>query len=358
MTDNKHYDKVGPGELSIMIVFVSLSHLLWIKTNRMHDLPGQSAWISALLSCALGLIIAFAVLHFIKGKGLVFALIGSYGKVLGNIVAGFFALYFLIMASALLGRMELEMGYYSYTATDKTIMRVFFGIAMMFIACCGIAGVSRTARFAIVLVIASLGLMFFFSVKRFDISNLYPILGAGPLPTLAASLEITSAYWSIFAIATLGAHTGGQHPGKKGIVKGVILSSLLIAGTHLVMLGSIANPLYRQVVSPLLYFASTLHAGKFVGRIDSLFISAWISLAVIVGAFGIQSFAHILCDLTGTKTVKPYCVGGAGLMLVTSSQLQFSTSLTELFKLLWIPALALIVIGDIILRIRRKNEKA
>lgn len=359
MTNTKRFDKIGPQEVGIMVAFASFSRLLWLNRNTFYDKPGQSVWISVLIGGAVAIVVALAAMYFVRQRDFTENIQYAYGKKLGTVVMLFFVLYCMLMFSARASRIQDEMAAYIYTGTSKTTLRIVFSLVIMFIACCGPAAVSRTIKFGTLVVVGTLVIMFAFALARntMKMSRMFPIFGEGMVTTLLEGIEYTGSFWPVFAILPLTTHTGHSKKTSRAVVVGIIAAAGVLAITMVVMSASISAQAYQGAISPLLYFASIIHTGEFLHRVDSLFICGWITLALLTSAFALQSGAHMLAQMSGAKTVKPFCVGLAGLEISLSTLFSYSITATELVSWLWVPALVLVALGSLLEWIRRKHEK-
>jgi len=301
--------KLGHSE-AIAVTMIFLGSKAFLGYPRMMAQMGATAgWIiillSSIFSIAFWLIIS-SLLERFPGKSILEINEVVLGKYLGfglNIIA----LLYIIFSSSLLLRLFSEA--VILTALPHvpiSALNFLFLIPMFVAAYLGLEAISRSAYISLPFIMAGTFAVLVFLYPFWDITELYPVLGAGAWPLLKYGFLNTSAFGEVLILAILAPFFsfGPERLRYAGITSIVIVAVSLILIT-VVYLMVIPMPGATENLVPFYQLSRTIYLGRYYQRLESVFILFWTFTAFLRLAIGYITAALITREIFKIPYYRP-----------------------------------------------------
>ncbi|SFE61302.1 spore germination protein KB [Paenibacillus algorifonticola] len=353
--------KVSSFQMGVLFfVFMTGSSVIFVP-GPLIGKAGAGAWISLLLSGAVGFSILMMLLYLNRRfPGLDYI---DYSRALiGNVLTVFFGLatisYLLQMQAAIVVGVGLFM---VGAMMRETPMYAFTALIFLIAACTARAGIEVMARMFTLIMLATtffIAIVLILAIPEYQPEQLLPILPKGLLPAVSgAYYTFGFPYSEVFLFGMLLPFVTGDKPGKK-LLKSMsfafganLLALCTVTVCALMVFGpvSAASPFILYSVARLVEFQ------EIIQRIESI-----IGISLILGSFMkatlslyvLSLFIAKLCRLKDNNTlIIPLALTGFLMGLVTyDSNTQWGSIVTGIHPLwtglaLFVPLLILTVVA-------------
>lgn len=256
----------------------------------------QDIWIGYLIYSLAGMLLQIIYITLYEkypNDTLVTYLPKVYGRLVGNILAIIYVLYFIYIASNIFREfMELT----SATAlkyTSKVIFGTLIMTTIIYVTYCGIETlVSMAQLYIIVLVIIKVlsFLMILFTPNAFDLSNIKPVLNDGVLNLLKNSWMLVMApYGETVVFTMLYPLISESKKIKKFALMGIILEGVILALNNILFICTLGVKFAINCNFPLLETYRIINLENFLTRLDIIFVLSFI----VDGFFKISTFMYV-----------------------------------------------------------------
>lgn len=274
---------IGPREGSVLL-FTLLASMLFLQMPQvLVDVAGPAAWQVAILVTLLGVVITvpmIALAHRFPGLSLAEISVLAAGPVLGPLLTLAVSAW-LVVATMQTLRNFTETFVMSILPDTPPSMVILFGtLIAIFASYKGVEAIARAAYVLLPAIAAGVLLILLLSLPRADLSLLFPFWGRGIDRTLVGGLYYSSTVAESIALLASGYafHSGGDF--QRSTIRGILLFGLSSAMTVAVMVGVTGSAIAGQNPYPLFYLARLVYLGRFLQRIEAIFVMFWVFAAV------------------------------------------------------------------------------
>jgi spore germination protein KB len=264
----------------------------------------QDAWIAILLGLAGGLLLFLVYYHLFKLYPEI--PLTSYvqkitGKWIGTLIGLLYTVYFLYQASRVLRDFGELLVTTIYTNTPLYVINTLMILTILYGIHKGIEVIARVGEFyfAIIYIMALLGMLLIMFSGLIHLENLKPILenGLRPVLTMAVSQTLNFPFGEMIVFTMLLPYLNDQKKAKKICIGGMLLSGINIIITTVVNIAVLGEPLFSRSVFPLFSTISKIQMPYFIERLDVLFM-----LYLMIGGFFKISLYYYV-SLMGTADI-------------------------------------------------------
>lgn len=300
--------RIGAAEAVYLCVVFIISKIFLSYQLPILDAAQTAAWLAVLIaSLAGGLLFYWSLVPLLKqhpGKNIV-----EIGEELaGPVINSFFCLgylLFFLVLTALVLRQFSERVITSFVEEMPISFAVFsFAAGMVIVTYLGLEAIARTARvFAPILL-----LMFLFlivsTIPYWEYQHIYPLLGAGAPALASTSLLKTGLLSEIFILAVL------NHALPERRLAVIAMASLSISAFFLVI-GVLAVlmvfpfTVFAELTLPTFELAKMIYLGRFLQRLETLFVPVWAFGGLIKLTVGLYSAAFIAAAMLKLPYYRP-----------------------------------------------------
>lgn len=275
MEDNT---KIGFAEALCVILILVLSHLTLLLPKIIIQSQGSATIVNIIYVTLIALFIISILNKLYKNfKGMDILDISSYvfGKTFKFIVGLSFIVCFIFIASLLIRitAENLKTMYFQNTPTPYIVF--FLLLAVAFINRYNLKTIIKTNLIVTPLIIISFIVLFILSSSNFVFERLFPIWGYGLKNTFISGTLNLFCFGNLVFLFLLMPHLNNYNQFNKLSYTSVIITGLLL----LIVIGSILLIFPVSIASgsniPLYLQTRAITIGKFIQRIDALFVLIW-----------------------------------------------------------------------------------
>jgi spore germination protein (amino acid permease) len=298
--------KLGYSEaVAMAMVFIGAKAFLGYP-RFLVEMGLNAAWLLILISIIISLLfwlLIASLLNKFPGKSLMEINQIVLGNFLGLAVNIISLLYIIISTSNLL---RIFSGAVIITALPHapiSALAILFVIVMWIAAHLGLEAISRNAYISLPFIIIGITAVLLLLYPYWDVKELFPVLGIGPVRLLFNSFLNISAFGEIILLAYLAPFFSFDGTRLKNIgifsIATVGFYFLFITVTYLMV---IPVPSALENLTPFYQLSRSIYLGRYYQRLESVFIFFWIYTAFLRLSIGL-----ILAAIVTRESLKiPY----------------------------------------------------
>lgn len=324
--DNSPPDELGgdfvrQGHISgrqfmFMLAFLMGTKVLYMFPTVMVTKSGSSAWISIAVAAVLGLAGLWGWIlwaNLTGAEGVVASLRKTCGRLLGDAIA-LAGLAILIAATGWTARLfagGAVVGILPEFPIEAVIWTSL--IAGLYGAWLGIEAVGRAAGFFFWPTVVSFAGVIASMWGEFEPQYLTPIWGLGVGNTILQGVLSAGTFGGIVAVGVMKPYVRDHRElGSRSAFGLLIAAAVLVIGL-LFVAGVFPYPMSTDKADPLGAMARAVYLGRFIQRIEALFIFVWLFSTSVQLSFLFAIILALVSELSGTGTYRPFAPGMAVL---------------------------------------------
>lgn len=317
---------------------------------------GNTSWYTTIISAIvalIGFLFIYLLLNRFPGKDLVEIFDLSLGRLFGFIFSAMLAVYILFVTITRLAEFNQVLRVYVFPLSPNWYVIGFFIVSIYVLSILGIESMARLAKLLGYFMIVGFIFTIALNIRNYNINNLYPILGYGLDKTIMTGIIRSSVYGEVIILAIFAStFQGARHIKKEGMIS-IGLSALLISASMLAF--TLAFPYYigQNITAPMYEMATLIDYGRFLQRVESVFLFIWIISTLISTTIVFYAFVWVFCKMFRIQDKNPIILGGVillfaatlmfkDIMTVITSGVQFIRSFGSVMAFV-LPLLSLIV---------------
>lgn len=260
--------------LSIMLITQLFLGIPRVLTKE----AGSAGWLLIIMSAAIASIGVFIVVKLIKkfpGKNFIeIAEIvwGAPGRILVAVLMSFL---FLFISIVLVREFAETILTTVLPHTPISIVALIFLAAMVFGAYNGLEVITRSSVLLFPFILVGLLSILLLTANFVDLTNLFPILGAGPDKLVFHALGKISLFTEIVFIGLISSNVNEPEKIPRQIWVSFLVSVALYVVVQLFYVSVFSMNAGEKLYVPLFQLARIIYMGRFVQRIEALYIFVW-----------------------------------------------------------------------------------
>lgn len=271
-------DNIGSRGLFIILSILLLTKL-FLGTPRAMAVEGNSAAclliLAATLVAAPGVFVLVKLLKRFPGQNLVqIAEIvwGRAGAIAGSLLVSTF---FLLLAVVIVREFAETVLTTVLPRTPISVIAFLYIAAMLMGAYNGLEVITRTSTLLFPFILAGIFSILLLTVNFLDLNSLFPILGSGPKIIALHSLGRSSLYMELLFAGLVASSL--DDPGKLSstIWKAFFASLIIFLVVELFYISVLRIEAAQRLYIPLFQLARLIYLGRFIQRIESMYIFIW-----------------------------------------------------------------------------------
>jgi spore germination protein KB len=260
----------------------------------------RDGWIAGLLFAFGGLLAAGVAALFVRSfqnRSLISGLMDAFGPWLGRVMALWVLVWLFLVECKILRVGEMFVGSTIMPKTPEYILGLFGMVGISYVAYMGAEVVARDAEFItpIALIVAPglIGL----SMQHMDVRQLLPVLADGWKPVLRGAVApgITYALELLIALQVVQVLRNHRTMPKDMVITTGILT--VLAALTMVITAGVVGQAASYLNYPVLEVVRTIRVGRFLERLDTLYVMGVMSTICIK----LAAFHYAWCE--GMKDV-------------------------------------------------------
>jgi spore germination protein (amino acid permease) len=356
--------KFGVHEAVWLIVITISSKVFFSSPTVLSSLVGNTGWYSTIISASVALV-GFMIVYLLLKRFPETDIMDIYnitlGKIIGFIFSMILALVLMFITVVRISEFHEVMKVYVFPLSPDWYVT---GIFIVCIAALSIYGLESIARFSTVIVyffIAGFFIVLIMGLENYDVNNLFPIFGYGLDKILYHGVVRSSVYGEVIILAVFASSLQGTKYIKREGIVSIAISALFISLSLLTFNLTFSYRIAQEITAPVYEMATLIDYGRYIQRIEPIFLFIWIISSLISATLVFYSFIYIFCKIFKIEDKKPVILAGA-VILFAASMVHKDISIIigyiqSLREYLAIPVFIMPLIVLIIARIRKKGAK-
>lgn len=306
--------KFGTQEAVSLVVITIVNKLFYTSPSLLAKVVGTTGWYLTLISAGtamVGFTFIYLLLKRFPGQNLPEIFESVFWAPIGFILSALLAIFLLVSTAIGVREFTDVLKIYTLPLSPPSFI---LGILVSGILVLNLLGLESMARFARLSALALL--LTFFSVlllgaQNYDSHNIHPLFGYGLGRTILQGLSGSSQYGEVILLAIFAGSLQGVNYLKKAGYISIAISGLLISTGLLAF--TLTFPYYTapEITAPMYQMATLIDFGRFLQRIDPLFLFVWIISAFISRSLLFYGFASLYCKIFRIQDTRPVIISSS-----------------------------------------------
>lgn len=261
---------------------------------------GCSAWLAALFSGIIFLGVLFLIFKFCNIEGDILKPSEKLWQKALKVVFGVILSVSFLVKGALALRVACEITVSVLPLELPLNLCIFMlSLGMGFAACFGLESVVRLHAVFVPLIVLGFAFSVLASVSSWDITNLFPVLGAGEEQLLKSSLKHVGIYSDIIYIFLLAPYVKSKRVFKKACFYGTLAAEAVIFGTVLSFCLSVEYGVGAKLFMPIYQLSRFIKSGGSMQGLEAFLLPEWVISSLLYASstayFAAESFKKTFC---------------------------------------------------------------
>jgi spore germination protein (amino acid permease) len=294
---------------SIGIIFIITKIFLPFQRS-LAELGGTAAWIIVLIASALCPLTWWAIKGVLnnasQGATLIEATEEIWGAWIGTFLNFIYFCFFFMITFLVLREFSELLASDILPRTPMNIIQISLLIPIAFIAHSGIEAVGRLCWITIGLIIGSVLLILLGGLfTHSEVNALSPFWGTGRSHVLKLGIIKSSLFSEMLVFGFLLPRMRKAKDCSKAAWWCIAISSIILFSTTVVYLFVFPYPTAIRLNVPMYEVSRLIIFGRWIQRLESVFLIAWLICAVIKLAIGLYCAAATMSQILRLTKVKP-----------------------------------------------------
>lgn len=287
------------------------------------------------------------------------------GKVLKTIIGLFIVIYLITVTGSSL-RDFCEILYITYYGkTHIFYIIVFFILTSAIANYLGEPAIIKTNVIVTIIILISLGVIYFSAIPNLVIQRFFPVLGFGAYSTFFSGLSNLTAFNSLFAIYIIIPMLSEKKNFKKISIISITIISILLIASIICLLLSISVSTNIDNISPIYTLISNNYYSDSIQHPEPLFVFSWIlsiiSYINICLMLAIRFLKKVTNLTSKTTFIIPVCIMILIISLIPKNLLVTHNLENFIYNYIFLPMVFIIfplilIIGNLKLKKKTNNN--
>ncbi len=304
--------KFGVQEAVSLTVIAIVSKVFFSSPAILAGLVGNTGWYMTFISAAVALIgfgFIYLLLKRFPGKDLAEIFEISFGRVGGFAASGLLGFYMFFTTITRTNEMTEFLKVYVMPLSPNWFVAGIF-VACVFMLCMlGLESMARVSKLFIYFLVFGFAAVLAMGVQNYDVNNLFPILGQGLDKVAFHGVIRSSIYGEVIILAIFAKSLHGVKYIKKEGIRAILISVVIISAGLLACSLTFPNYIQQEITSPMYEMATLIDYGRFIQRVESIFLYVWVIGEFISASIMFYSFIRLFCHSFRITDKKPIVIG-------------------------------------------------
>jgi len=268
----------GPAEAIILLTMSNTARIFLPYPRVLAEIGGPAAWLTplgGLIVALIGVHVVTLVLRKSPGKTIVEITEEACGPVLGTAFNLVTVSFFMAVATLFTREFSEAMIIAALPSTPISVIAFLFMFVGLLGAHLGIETMARSARLMYPYAMGGLILLLLALIPRWNVHNIFPILGNGPLQVFGQGSFTTSAVSEIILAAVLVQAMGGVEKLRHIGFRSMIIAFALLMALLLTLSMTLQWEAVLENSLPFYRLSRTIYLSRFFQRVEAVFIIIW-----------------------------------------------------------------------------------
>ncbi len=280
--------RIGTREAVFLTILVLISKAFYTSVEIIVSQVGTAAWYTTLISCATTLVFFMFLYLLMKrfpGKDLIEIFDHVTGKIIGKALTLVFVIYFIYYSGSNLREFLEMIKAYNFPYTQPSLIVFPFLAVVAIMVYVGLEGMARLAAVSFYPIVIGIVVILVLAYPLYEPGSIFPIGGYGIMKSLKVGFLRSSAYSEIIALAFIINSVHGVKSFKKVGIISIIAAGVIFSTVALCSIMIFQYTQAKENLSALFQMARVIFYNRFLQRIETIFLFAWILVSLInIGA--------------------------------------------------------------------------
>ncbi len=267
-----------------------ITKIFYTSISVIIDIEGTSGWIGTIVSCLTTLVMFSLIYMLMKrfpNKDITQIFEAVLGRFSGKVLSLVFSAYLLFYAASSLREFVEMIKAYNLPYSPPSLLVFAFIAVCAIVAYYGLEGIARISGIFFIPVIVALFVILLLASPNYNINYMKPYLGYGLKETVVTGLLRCSAYDEVVILAFMINSMHGLKTFKRAGYASIIITGITFSSNLLCNVLAFTYTGGRENLSGLFELSRAIYFNRFVQRLESIFLFAWVisSLVSVAIAF-------------------------------------------------------------------------
>lgn len=268
----------GPTEAIILLTMSNAARIFLPYPRFLAETGGPAAWMTplgGLVVALIGVHVATLVLRKDLDKTIIEITEEALGPVLGMVFNLITFAFFMAVATLFIREFSEAMIIAALPSTPISVIAFTFLFAGLLGAYLGIETMARSARLMYPYAIGGIIILLLALIPRWDVYNIFPILGNGALRVFGEGTFSTSAVTEIILAAVLVQAMGGVEKFRHIGFRSMIIAFALLMALLVTLTMALSWEVVTENTLPFYRLSSIIYLSRFFQRVEAVFVIIW-----------------------------------------------------------------------------------
>lgn len=285
--------KFGPQEAIWLTITTITAKVFYTSPAIVSSIVGTTGWYMTLISAsaaAIGFTFIHLLLKRFPDKDIIEIFEITMGRFWGFIFSALLAMLMVSIAAVRTREFSDVLKVYILPLTPMTFIFILFIGTVAILNILGLETIARLSKLIAYAMLAGFLIVIALGWQNYNFHYIYPIFGYGIGKTLLHGVVRSSVYGEVIILAIFAPSLQGINYIKRAGYTSLALSGLFISIAALAFILTFPYYVAMEVTSPMYEMATLIDYGRFLQRVDPIFlfimaISSLISVSAVFYAF-------------------------------------------------------------------------
>jgi spore germination protein KB len=303
--------KIGVKEAVSLITIAITTKVFFTSPGLIAKTLGTTGWYMTLISAifgAIGFTFVYLLLKKYPGKDLIEVFEAVFGRIIALPYLVFLAFMFVLNAAIMLREFAEVMKVYVFPLTPINYIMALFILFVALASILGLESISRFSAFISTILLIAFGAVLVLASRDYEFHRFAPILGYGLGKTVITGIMRSTVYSDVIILAVLAGSLQGLSHIKKAGYMSIAFSGILISLSFVAF--TLSYPYYSaaEITSPMYQLVSLIDYGRFLQRLESIFLFVWNIATFVSVAINFYAGASTYCKTFRIQDARPVII--------------------------------------------------
>lgn len=272
-------EKISQRQLTVLVMMFFIGSSILISPSGLAFEAKQDAWLAAILSVCIGLLIVY--LYVSLSNRFTLMTLAQYselvlGKWMGKLVSLLYSIYFFILSSLVLRNLGDFLTIYDLPHTPIETIHILFLLLVVMAVRLRVETFARTAEIFFPFVILIALFVVILIMPQIHLTNMQPVFEGGIKPIIRGSIPLLGTPIFELVVFLLILPAVNRKKGEKtGFLKGYLLGGSIIIIYSMLTILVLGVDISTRKIFPTYVLAKQINVGDFFQRLEAIVSILW-----------------------------------------------------------------------------------
>ncbi|MFZ5644029.1 MAG: GerAB/ArcD/ProY family transporter [Bacillota bacterium] len=359
--------KIGMAELVVLLTVSGMARIFLSFPRSIIEISGPAAWLSSLTGLVITLIQVYIFYIIIKSqpsKNIVEISMDNLGSIGGTVVNLLFAAFFISVAALFTRTFSEALITTALPRTPISVISTGYILIGVLGAYVGLEAMARSSRITYPFVLLGIALLLLGLAPRWDYTQLFPLLGNGPLKVFGTGGVIAGIVTEVLLASVIVKSFHGPEMFRKITLRAMMMGFAYFTILLMVLLLTFGWNVAQEHTMPFYMVSRLIYFGRFFQRVEAIFIIIWGYIGMVKVALTLYAAAVTIAGTLKLPDHRPLVFPLALIIFVVSllppdmtTAIRLESTLIRHIGLIPTMLLPIVILAANLIRKRmRKNE--